>query len=87
MCDYEVRQNLILESERTGNRDSLNNLIFRTLTVMKMILNSVCFLAIVEIPAHNRDEPMIDLDRITVTYRSRSVPEAIVFIRIVTISN
>ena len=26
LCDYEVRRNLILESERTGNRDSLNNL-------------------------------------------------------------
>jgi hypothetical protein len=26
LCDYEVRRNLILESERTGKRDSLNNL-------------------------------------------------------------
>jgi hypothetical protein len=26
LCDYEVRRNLILESERTGNTDSLNNL-------------------------------------------------------------
>jgi hypothetical protein len=26
LCDYEVRRNLILESERTGNKDSLNNL-------------------------------------------------------------
>lgn len=26
LCDYEVRRNLILESERTGNRDSLNSL-------------------------------------------------------------
>jgi hypothetical protein len=26
LCDYEVRRNLILETERTGNRDSLNNL-------------------------------------------------------------
>ena len=26
LCDYEVRRNLILESERTGNRDSLDNL-------------------------------------------------------------
>ncbi len=26
LCDYEVRRNLILESKRTGNRDSLNNL-------------------------------------------------------------
>jgi hypothetical protein len=26
LCDYEVRRNLILESERTGNGDSLHNL-------------------------------------------------------------
>jgi hypothetical protein len=26
LCDYEVRRNLILESTRTGNRLSLNNL-------------------------------------------------------------
>lgn len=26
LCDYEVRRNLILESTRTGNRDSLDNL-------------------------------------------------------------
>jgi hypothetical protein len=26
LCDYEVRRNLILESERSGTRDSLTNL-------------------------------------------------------------
>jgi hypothetical protein len=46
-------------------------------------LNSGYFLAIVETPAHNQGESMIDLDRITVACRSRSVPAAIVFIRLV----